>query len=277
MRAVVAGGGGGDRRRDGDGRRPAARRAAMAVTAAVRSGTTRAAAPDARCPSHPRRCSVEFLPDERCLASIIKQIRSTHMAYPLFGLARMFLQEPARHWVQFTVVPAAAPAGTTLYQLGEDGPVTLDRAVLERIAFDAVEGPILHRADRAEGAAQGQLHQRGARASRAARCSVRRIITAYQPALRALYESRFSRRMSFEDYRRNIEVVSDPALVERWKEEARTATTMSHAKASRRPSLQSRGRGAGAFPAALLRWIAAHRHDVRASTGPSRATCPNRR
>ena len=48
----------------------------------------------------------------------------------------------------------------------------------------------------------------------------------YQPALRALYESRFSRRMSFEDYRRNVEVVSDPALVERWKEEARTVTTI---------------------------------------------------
>ena len=44
--------------------------------------------------------------------------------------------------------------------------------------------------------------------------------------MRAEYESRFSRRMSFEDYRRNIEVVTDPALVERWKEEARTTTSI---------------------------------------------------
>ena len=49
----------------------------------------------------------------------------------------------------------------------------------------------------------------------------------YQPALRVLYESRYSRRMSFEDYRRNIEVSSDPALIERWKEDARTVTTIS--------------------------------------------------
>src|SRR5438552_10298203 len=47
----------------------------------------------------------------------------------------------------------------------------------------------------------------------------------YQPQLRTLYEQRFSRRMSFADYQRQIEIVSDPALVERWKEEARKVTT----------------------------------------------------
>ena len=168
---------------------------------------------------------IEFLPDEKCLASITKQIRSTHLAYPLFGLARMFLQEPARHWVKFTVVPEAASAGATLFQLGEDGPVTLDRAVLERIAFDAakdryyveqteqkepLKGNFTNVArNRLSGALLGPTNYHG-----------------YQPALRSEYESKFSRRMSFEDYRRNIEVVNDPALVEKWKEEARTTTTI---------------------------------------------------
>jgi hypothetical protein len=40
-----------------------------------------------------------------------------------------------------------------------------------------------------------------------------------------LYEQRFSRRLSFADYQRQIEIVSDPAVVERWKEEARKVTT----------------------------------------------------
>ena len=48
---------------------------------------------------------------------------------------------------------------------------------------------------------------------------------AYQPQLRSLYEQRFSRRLSFPDYQRQIEIVSDPAVVERWKEEARKITT----------------------------------------------------
>jgi hypothetical protein len=47
---------------------------------------------------------------------------------------------------------------------------------------------------------------------------------AYQPQLRRLYEQRFSRRMSFQDFQRQIEIVSDPTLVEQWKEEARKRT-----------------------------------------------------
>jgi hypothetical protein len=48
---------------------------------------------------------------------------------------------------------------------------------------------------------------------------------AYQPKLRSLYEQRFSRRMSFPEYQRQIEIVNDPAVVEQWKEEARNITT----------------------------------------------------
>ncbi len=166
------------------------------------------------------------MPDERCLVSINKQIRSTHLAYPLFGLARMFLQEPERHLVQFKLSPDTVAGGAMLYQLGEDGPITLDRQTLEKIAFDAkkdefyveqtvqkepLKGNFTNVArERLSGALLGPTNYH-----------------AYQPALRALYDSRYSRRMSFEDFRRNIEVSTDPALVERWKEEARTTTTIS--------------------------------------------------
>ena len=47
----------------------------------------------------------------------------------------------------------------------------------------------------------------------------------YQPQLRTLYETRFSRRMSFADYQRQIDIVSDPAVVEEWKEQARNVTS----------------------------------------------------
>src|SRR6266480_2398382 len=47
----------------------------------------------------------------------------------------------------------------------------------------------------------------------------------YQLQLRSLYEQRFSRRMSFADYQRQIEIVNDAALIERWKGEARKVTT----------------------------------------------------
>jgi hypothetical protein len=47
----------------------------------------------------------------------------------------------------------------------------------------------------------------------------------YQRGLRNLYEQRFSRRMSFADYQRQIDIANDPAAVEQWKEEARKVTT----------------------------------------------------
>src|SRR5207244_13311575 len=67
--------------------------------------------------------------------------------------------------------------------------------------------------------------------SNVARCRLSRKLLGptnyhtYQPQLRSLYEQRFSRRMSFAEYQRQVEIVSDPALVEHWKDEARKVTT----------------------------------------------------
>ena len=169
---------------------------------------------------------VEFLPDERCMTSIIKQIRSTHLAYPLFSLARMFLQEPARHYLQLSLVPGTTPPGTALHQLGDDGPVTLSRGPLEAMAFDAMKERYYKEESIQKDPPKGNFTN-VARERLSGTLLGPTNYHGYQPALRALYESRYSRRMSFEDYRRNIEVSSDPALIERWKEDARTVTTIS--------------------------------------------------
>ncbi len=168
---------------------------------------------------------IEFVPDDRCLASINKQIRATHLAYPLFGLARMFLQEPERHCVQVTVSPEA-PAGTMLYQLGDDGPVTTDRAILEKTAFETEKDKFYAEESIQKEPLKGNFTN-VARERLSGTLLGPTNYHAYQPALRSLYESRYSRRMSFEDFRRNVEVSTDPALIERWKEEARTTTTIS--------------------------------------------------
>src|SRR5207244_11767666 len=49
----------------------------------------------------------------------------------------------------------------------------------------------------------------------------------YQRRLRNLYEQRFNRRMSFADYQRQIQIVTDSAEIEKWKEDARKVTTFS--------------------------------------------------
>jgi hypothetical protein len=163
--------------------------------------------------------AVRFLPQTRAFESVAAQIKADAFAYSLFALARLFLQKPERYDVHLKAKPESQ-----LYQLGENGAISAHRHFLENNAFrfaqqdfykiditqsEPIKGNFTSVArDRLSGTLLGPTNHHG-----------------YQPRLRSLYEQRFSRRMSFADYQRQIEIVSDPALVEHWKEEARTVTT----------------------------------------------------
>jgi hypothetical protein len=141
------------------------------------------------------------------------------LAYSLYALARLFLQKPERYDVHLAAKPE-----TPLYQLGENGAISTDKNFLEANAFrfaqkdfykidisqsEPIKGNFTSVArERTTGTLLGPTNHH-----------------AYQPKLRALYEQRFSRRMSFQDFQRQIEIVNDVDLVEKWKEEARTVTT----------------------------------------------------
>ena len=163
---------------------------------------------------------VEFLPELHCAAALAKQIKASARAYPLFDLARMFLEKPDRHRVKISATDPAA----TLFQCGENGPVALDRTALERNAFATAKGQYY-----GEETTQGEPPK--GNFSNVARCRLSGTLLGptnhhgYQPALRRLYEERFSRRMPFAEYQREIEVISDPAVIEQWKDQSRSVTT----------------------------------------------------
>src|SRR6202040_1440954 len=79
----------------------------------------------------PAAIQVDFLPEERAFSKVIQQIKQGHAAYPLFGLARMFLERPERHRVRIRSLNDAV----MIYQLADDGPVSMEMSALERIAF----------------------------------------------------------------------------------------------------------------------------------------------
>lgn len=168
-------------------------------------------------PAPPPAVTVEFLPDEKCVEGIARQIKESHRAYPLFNLARMFLERPERHRVRITAVEENG----VLHQGGTEGPVTADRRAAEAAAFAAARSKYY-----VEETTQGEAPK--GNFNNVARCRLTGTLLGptshhgYQPALRKLYEERFSRRMSFPDFQREIDVVSDPAAVEAWKEESRT-------------------------------------------------------
>lgn len=170
-------------------------------------------------PVEPAAVQIDFLPEERAFGKIIQQIKSGHIAYPLFGLARMFLERPERHRVRIR----SLDNNTVLYQLGDHGPVAMEPATLERIAFSE------HKNDFYETEVIEKEPIKGNFTS-VARCTLSGRLLGptnyhtFQTVVRSLYEQRFSRRMSFEEYRRTIESTTDPDLINQWKEDARKST-----------------------------------------------------
>jgi len=173
----------------------------------------------------PATLKVEFLPEPNAGTGIARQIKASGRAYAVFGTSKLFLERPERHRVRITSGDAAVP----LFQVG-DGPISFDRATVERNAFfgakaeyyteetlqgEPIKGNFTNVARvRATGALLGPTNYHG-----------------YQPALRKLYEERYSRRMPFPEFQqREIEIVSDEQAVADWKEQARTSTTYTTTK-----------------------------------------------
>ena len=167
----------------------------------------------------PAEITVRFLPHSPAFDNVVAQIKSGSVAYSLFALARLFLEKPQRYDVRLT-----AKAESPVYQLGENGAMSLDRDFLERNAFRFAREDFYKIDITQSDPIKGNF-------SNVARCRLSGTLFGptnhhnYQPQLRSLYEQRFSRRMSFSEYQRQIEIVNEPALIERWKEEARTVTT----------------------------------------------------
>lgn len=181
----------------------------------------------------PLAVGVRFLPHQRAFENVIAQIKATSVAYSVFALARLFLEKPERYDVRLTMPEGSQPAtpesrdgGTKagLFQLGENGAVAADRRILEGSAFASARDDYYTVETTQTEPIKGNF-------TNVARCRLSGTLLgptnhhAYQPQLRSLYETRFSRRMSFADYQRQIEIVSDPAVVEQWKEQARNVTT----------------------------------------------------
>jgi hypothetical protein len=159
--------------------------------------------------------AIRFLPYSPVFENVVAQIKSGSVAYSLYALARLFLEKPERYEVRFT-----AKAESPLYRLGDIGALSLNREFLERNAFRFAQSDF-YKVDVTESdPIKGNF-------SNVARCRLSGTLLGptnhhnYQLQLRSLYEQRFSRRMSFADYQRQIEIVNDSTLIERWKEEAR--------------------------------------------------------
>ena len=151
---------------------------------------------------------MEFLPEPSGAQSIARQVKQSSRAYPLFSTGRLFLERPERHRLRITSNDASAP----LFQIG-DGPITFDRTLAERNAFRDLKTQYY-----IEETTQGEPLK--GNYTNVARTHTSGILLGptnyhgYQPALRKIYEERYSRRMSFQEFtQREIEIVTDEQAI----------------------------------------------------------------
>ncbi|MEO7932480.1 MAG: hypothetical protein ABIT76_04905 [Chthoniobacterales bacterium] len=167
----------------------------------------------------PAKVSITFLPEQHALEKVTEQLKSAPIAYPLFGVAKMFLQRPERHHVVIKPLPESK-----LFKLQNTSHFATERGRLESIAFQELWKNFF----RVEVTEAPEI--KGNFASVARSRLTGKIFGptnhhSFQPALHKEYEERFSRRMSFQEYKSNIETTNNPEAVEQWKTESRRLET----------------------------------------------------
>jgi len=167
---------------------------------------------------------VRFLPQAAAFENVAAQIKAGAAAYSVYALARLFLQKPERYLLR-----VASKGDNTLFRLGQSSVIATDRPTLETVAFPALKNEYYRSEVTLTEPVKGNF-------TSVARERTSGILLgptnhhSYQPQLRRLYEQRFSRRMDFAEFQRQIEILNDPLLVEKWKEDARKVTTFTTLK-----------------------------------------------
>lgn len=161
---------------------------------------------------------VEFIPDERGVESLVKQIKLRGRAYPLFEIAKLILKVPDRYQIRFVVKrdkegkplqPLVVCSLDESLWLSEDEVV--DHIMRRHFAtfYKAEKVPV----DPPKGTY-----------TFVAKCGLSGVILGppnyhdYQTKLHRLHAERFS-HIPFEVYKSKIKIVRDEAAVKQWLEE----------------------------------------------------------
>jgi hypothetical protein len=166
----------------------------------------------------PIEVNVSFIPEEKGVESLARQIRLTGRAYPLFDIGFLILRKPDRYHIRFSVIKK--PDGQTaqpLFVCGLDETLWLT----EQEAIDYVLSKhfaTFYQAERiATEPPKGTY-------TFVAQCGMSGVILGppnyhdYQNKVRKLHTERFS-RMPFEVFKARIKIVRDEAVVKKWQDD----------------------------------------------------------
>jgi len=164
--------------------------------------------------------SVSFLPEQKRLASLVRQMHHSRRAYPLMDLANLFIHDAEGYLVKIEVDKDAPEF--QLFQCKRCKSVacseeTMVQHMMSKHLEDAYEKEEIE-----TDPPSGQFVC-------VARCRKSGVLLgppnhhSYTDKLNELHQSRFA-HLSLEEYKRNIETVRDEELIEQWKEQSRKKT-----------------------------------------------------
>ncbi len=161
--------------------------------------------------------TVAFIPEERGVEQLAKQIRMTGRAYPLFQIAQLILQKAERYSVQLTARKKAD--GTTqplLVCALDDSPWTSEDEAVAHVLKNHFA--TFYQAERTATEPPKGVY------TFVAQCGMSGVILGppnyhdYQNQLRKLHAEKFG-RMPFDMFKARVKIVKDEVVVKKWIEE----------------------------------------------------------
>lgn len=166
---------------------------------------------------------VLFQPEPHGAESMVKQIKSSGRAYPVFELARMILKKPERHQVVLQA-PAGQSSGTApaLFLCTADQSLWLAEA-------DAVQHVLQKQLETFYQPERVSIDPPKGNFTCVGVCGLSGAVLGppnhhdYPASVRRLYLERFS-NMPFEAFKSRIQLVKDEAVLNQWKEQQSSKT-----------------------------------------------------
>jgi hypothetical protein len=161
--------------------------------------------------------TVAFIPEERGVEQLARQIKMTGRAYPLFQIALLILDKAERYSVQLTAKKKADGTMDKLFSCAlDDTPWTSEDEAVAHVLKQHFA--TFYQAERTATEPPKGVY------TFVAQCGMSGIILGppnnhdYQNQLRKLHTEKFS-RMPFDMFKARVKIVKDEAVVKKWIEE----------------------------------------------------------
>jgi len=163
---------------------------------------------------------VSFIPDRDRLGAIVRQLHTVKRAFPLTYISGLFLSKPEYHMIKLEAKPVRGGEPIQFFQCRESKVVFLNREGLVDYLVRTHLSKHFERVETTVEPPTGSFVCVG-------QCKRTGIILGppnyhgYNERLLEVYRNHCS-SMSLDQYRNNIEMIRDPAVIEKWKDECRT-------------------------------------------------------